>query len=68
MVAWLALIALFIVPVALLAGRYTARHAKAKGRPQLAWFFWGAVLFPLFPFPGIIVDMMPSPSRRIAVN
>jgi membrane protease YdiL (CAAX protease family) len=68
MLAWLAFIALFIVPVAYLAGRYTAGHAKAKGRSERAWFFWGAVLFPLFPFPGIIVDMMPSRSRQIAVN
>ncbi len=68
MLAWIAFIALFILPVAFLAGRYTARHAKAKGRSELAWFFWGALMFPLFPFPCVIVDLMPSRSRQMAIN
>ncbi len=67
MFAWLAFIALFILPVAFLAGRYTARHAAAKGRSERAWFFWGAMLFPLFPFPCVVVDLMPR-SRQIAAN
>jgi hypothetical protein len=68
MLAWIAFVALFVLPVAYLAGRYTARHAKAKGRSELAWFCWGALLFPLFPFPGIVVDLMPPRSRQMAVN
>jgi hypothetical protein len=68
MLVWIAFIALFILPCAFLAGRYTARHAKAKGRSERAWFFWGAVLCPLFPFPCIVVDMMPARSGQIAVN
>ena len=68
MLAWIAFITVFLLPVAFLAGRYTARHAVAKGRSERVWFLWGALLFPLFPFPCIVVDLMPSRSRQMAVN
>ena len=66
--AWIAFVSLFLIPVAYLAGRYTARHAAAKGRSEWAWFLWGAVLCPLFPFPAIIADLMPPRGRRIVAN
>jgi hypothetical protein len=66
MFAWIVFITIPVLAVAFLAGRFTARHALAKGRSERAWFFWGALLFPLFPFPCIIVDLMPA--RRIAVH
>jgi|tagenome__1003787_1003787.scaffolds.fasta_scaffold20955654_2 hypothetical protein len=68
MLAWIVFISLFILPVAFLAGRFTARHAAAKGRSERVWFFWGALLFPLFPFPSVVVDLMPSRRGQMAVN
>jgi hypothetical protein len=28
-------------------GHYTARYAAQRGRSKVAWFIWGALLFPL---------------------
>jgi hypothetical protein len=68
MLAWIAFVALFVLPTAVLAGRFTAKYAVAKGRSERAWFVWGAVLFPLFPLPWMVLELMPSRSRQIAVT
>ena len=68
MLAWIAFIALFVVPAAFLAGRFTAKYALAKGRSERAWFLWGALLFPLFPIPWMVLELMPSRSRQMAAN
>ena len=68
MLAWIAFIALFVLPAAFLAGRFTAKYAVAKCRSERVWFVWGALLFPLFPLPWVVLELMPSRSRQIAVN
>jgi hypothetical protein len=68
MLAWIAFITLFVLPAAFLAGRFTAKYAAARGRSERAWFVWGAVLFPLFPVPWMVLELMPSRSRQMAAN
>jgi hypothetical protein len=65
MFAWIAFIAIFVLPAAFLAGRFTAKYARAKGRSERAWFVWGALLFPLFPIPWVVLELMPSRSRQM---
>jgi hypothetical protein len=68
MLAWIAFVAIFVIPAAFLAGRFTAKYALAKGRSERAWFLCGALLFPLFPIPWIVLELMPSRSRQMAAN
>jgi hypothetical protein len=49
-----------------LCGRFTAKHAAQKGRSKRAWFVWGALLFPLFPLPSIVLALSPARSRVTA--
>jgi hypothetical protein len=52
-IGWISLLAL-----ALVCGHYTARHAAKRGRSKPVWFVCGAVLFPLFPLPWFVLDVM----------
>lgn len=54
------LIAIPVVAVALMSGRFTANSAIAKGRSKRAWFVWGALLFPLFPLPWMVLALLPN--------
>jgi hypothetical protein len=68
MLAWIVFITIFVLPAAFLSGRFTAKYAVAKGRSERAWFLSGALLFPLFPIPWMVLGLMPSRSRQMAVN
>lgn len=59
MVSWIAFITIPVVAVAFLTGRFTASHAAAKGRCERTWFIAGALLFPLFPLPWMVLDLLP---------
>ncbi|UGY19666.1 hypothetical protein [Bradyrhizobium septentrionale] len=54
------LIAIPVVAVALLSGRFTANSAVERGRSRRAWFVWGALLFPLFPIPWMVPALLPN--------
>ena len=41
-------------------GRFTAKHAVRKGRPWRRWFMLGALFF---PFPSIVLALLPSHSE-----
>jgi nitrate reductase NapE component len=60
MFSLIAFIAIPVVAVAFLSGRFTGNYAAAKGRSKRAWFVWGALLFPLFPIPWIVLELLPN--------
>ena len=49
-----------VLAVAFLSGRFTAHYAAGRGRSTRAWFVWGALLFPLFPIPWMVVALLPN--------
>lgn len=59
MFLWIIFITISILAVAFLSGRFTAAYAAEKGRSKRAWFVWGAVFFPLFPLPWMILGFLP---------
>jgi hypothetical protein len=59
MFSWIVFIAIFVLAVAFLSGRFTAEHAAQKRRSKFAWFFWGALFFPLFPVPWMVLGLLP---------
>jgi hypothetical protein len=65
MLSLIIFIAIFVLAAACLCGRYTARYAVAKGRSRRAWFLWGALLFPLFPTPWMVLALLPNRQRRL---
>ena len=56
---WIIFITIPILAVAFLTGRFTAKYAAEKGRSERAWFFLGALLFPLFPIPWMTLAILP---------
>jgi hypothetical protein len=52
-------IAIPVLAVAFLSGRFTAKYAAQRGRSERAWFLWGALLFPLFPVPWMALGLLP---------
>jgi hypothetical protein len=60
MFSWIVFIAICVLAVAFLSGRFTAAYAAEKGRSKRAWFFWGALLFPFFPVPWMVVGLLPK--------
>ncbi len=68
MLTWIVFITAFVVAVAWLSGRFTARYAAAKGRSETGWFVAGALLFALFPLPWIVLVVLPPRNRPVAVN
>ena len=48
-----------VLAIAYLSGRFTADYAVTRGRSKRAWFFWGAVLFPLFPMQWVVLGLLP---------
>jgi hypothetical protein len=60
MFAWIVFITIAILAVALLCGRFTANYAAEKGRSKRAWFLWGALLFPFFPVPWVVLGLLPK--------
>jgi hypothetical protein len=57
--SWIIFISMFLLPVAFLTGRYTARYAAQRGRSERAWFLLGALFFPLFPIPWMALALLP---------
>jgi hypothetical protein len=60
MFSWILFITISVLVVAFLSGRFTAEYAAEKGRSKRAWFFWGALLFPFFPVPWIVLGLLPK--------
>jgi len=51
--------ALFVLALIFLCGQFTAKHAARRGRSSSAWFLWGALFFPIFPIPSIVLALLP---------
>jgi hypothetical protein len=60
MFSWMIFITIAVLAVAFLSGRFTAEYATEKERSKRAWFFWGALLFPLFPIPWMVLRLLPK--------
>jgi hypothetical protein len=60
MFSWIIFIAISVLAVAFLSGRFTAEYSAAKGRSKRAWFFWGALFFPFFPIPWVVLGFLPK--------
>jgi hypothetical protein len=56
---WIIFIAVPVLAVAFLTGRFTAKYAAKRGRSERAWFLLGALLFPLFPIPWMTLALLP---------
>ena len=52
-----------VFAIMFLCGRFTAKHAAHKGHSPSAWFVWGALLF---PFPSIVLALLPARSKQTA--
>jgi hypothetical protein len=60
MFSWIVFITICVLAAAFLSGRFTAAYAAEKGRSKRAWFFWGALLFPFFPVPWMVLGLLPK--------
>jgi hypothetical protein len=49
-----------VLAIAYLSGRFTANYATERGRSRRIWFALGAVLFPLFPVPWMVLGVLPK--------
>ena len=49
-----------VLAIAYLSGRFTANYATERGRSRRIWFVLGAVLFPLFPVPWMVLGVLPK--------
>ena len=56
---WIVVIAV-VVATMIWTGRFTARIAARRGQSKLLWFVVGALLFPLFPIPQVVAELLPS--------
>jgi hypothetical protein len=59
MFSWIIFVMIAVLAVAFLSGRFTAEYAAQKGRSKRVWFFWGALFFPLFPIPWMVLGLLP---------
>ena len=59
MFAWVIFVTIPVLAVAFLSGRFTANYAAEVGRSQRAWFVCGALLFPFFPVPWMVLGLLP---------
>ncbi len=48
-----------VVLAAIPSGRFTAKYAAQRGRSERTWFLLGALLFPLFPVPWMVLALLP---------
>jgi hypothetical protein len=55
---WIVVVLALLAAMAL-SGRFTARYATERGRSKRAWFILGALLFPLFPLPQMVLQLLP---------
>ena len=49
-----------VVATMIWTGRFTARIAARRGHSEWFWFAVGALLFPLFPIPQVVVELLPG--------
>ncbi len=54
---WIVVIIALLAAMAL-SGHFAACYATERGRSKPAWFVFGALLFPLFPLPQMIVLLL----------
>jgi hypothetical protein len=66
MFSWIIFITIAVLAVALLCGRHTAKYAARRGRSERAWFLWGALFFPLYPLPWMVLGLLPSRNKETA--
>ena len=59
MFSWIIFVSIPLLAVAFLCGRFTAKYAAARGRSERTWFLLGALLFPLFPIPWVVLELLP---------
>jgi hypothetical protein len=59
MLPWI-LFTAFAILAAIPSGRFTANYAAQRGRSQRTWFLLGALLFPLFPVPWMVLGLLPG--------
>jgi hypothetical protein len=57
---WIIFIAIPVLAIAFLTGRFTAKYAAERGRSERVWFLLGALLFPLFPVPWMALGLLPK--------
>ena len=60
MFSWIIFITIAVLAIAFLSGRFTAEYAAERGRSKRTWFFWGALFFPLFPLPWMVLGLLPK--------
>jgi hypothetical protein len=53
-------ITIAVLAIAYLSGCFTANYATERGRSRRAWFLLGALLFPLFPVPWMVLGVLPK--------
>jgi hypothetical protein len=58
--SWIIFIAILVLAVAFLCGRFTATYAAERGRSKRAWFLVGSLLFLLFPIPWMVLGILPK--------
>jgi hypothetical protein len=60
MFSWIVFITIPVLAVAFLSGHVTAKYAAETGRSRRAWFLCGAVFFPFFPIPWMVLGLLPK--------
>ena len=60
MFSWIIFIAILLLAVAFLCGRFTANYAAERGRSKRAWFLLGSLFFLLFPVPWMVLGVLPK--------
>jgi hypothetical protein len=58
MLPWIVFIAIAVL-AAIPSGRFAAKYAAQRGRSERTWFLLGALLFPLFPVPWMVLGLLP---------
>ena len=60
MFSWVIFIAILVLAVAFLCGRFTANYAAERGRSKRVWFWLGSLFFLLFPIPWMVLGVLPK--------
>ena len=59
MLVW-TIVTIAILAAAFPSGRFTAKYAAARGRSERTWFVLGALFFPFFPVPWMVLALLPK--------
>jgi hypothetical protein len=60
MFSWIIFITIAGLAAAFLSGRFTAKYAAERGRSERAWLLLGALFFPFFPVPWMVLGLLPK--------